>query len=197
MSSSIETTRPVAKTPFFAAAAFLLGAALLVGILAIRPLGAAELIGLLACVSAASVFAAIPFVVDFTRRLDAARRPAPAPVVIAAPAPAGPSAAELSAQIAAAVDARLAAALPVFTNQLSATLAAAEETRRAEIFRAFAATPAATIDSSTINAPAGAKPRLGRGLAGLIHGANAITSSAPAAPSPDDQTEAPDQRAAA
>lgn len=181
MSSAPATPPPVAKTPFLAAAAFFLAAAALVLALSIRPLGAAELIGLLACVSAASVFATIPFSLDFARR---------SPVERSAPAAAAPliDPAALAEQISAAVESRLAAA---------------EDRRRDELLRAAAAAAAAStaapsgsrppLDTDQINAPAStaAKPRLGRGLASLIHNPSALAK--PSAPS----SEGEDERAAA
>jgi|GEM_PF-6284056 hypothetical protein len=192
------------KAPFLAASGLFCAVAVLIGLLAIKPLGGAELLGLLACVGAASVFATIPFVLDFARRADAARaatlvpaaQPEPAPTV--APAPAIDTAA-ISAEIASAVDARLAAALPELATRITASLAAAEEKRRAELQAALAAaTPARPVDADAISAPAGAKPRLGRGLLGLMHSPSALSSKpASASNSTAPQDDSGDDRAAA
>jgi len=188
---------PVAKTPFLAAAALFVGVAALVFTLAIKPLGAAELLGLLACIAAASAFATLPFAIDFTRRADASLAPAPASAKVAIPAaPAAPAidADQLAAQVAAAVDVRLSATLPQFAAQITAALAAAEEKRRAELQAALAAaTPARPVDSDTVSAPAGAKPRLGRGLLGLMHAPSALTAKAPG----EAPASSEDERAAA
>lgn len=165
----------IPKAPFLGASALLCAAAVLIGVVAIRPLGAAELLGLLVCVGAASACATIPFVIDFTRRLDATRAPAAPAQISAAPAPAPAPApqidsAQLAAQVAEIVEARLAAA---------------EDRRRAELQAALAAaTPARPVDSDTVSAPAGAKPRLGRGLLGLMHAPGAIAAK-PADPEED------------
>ena len=158
------------KAPFVAASALFCVVAVLIGSFAIKPLGAAELLGLLACVASASISATIPFVLDFARRADAARGFASA----AQPAPTLDTPA-LSAQVAAAVEARLAAALPELAAQITASLAAAEEKRRAEFEAALAAaTPPRPFEAEAITAPPGAKPRLGRGLAGLMHHPSAL-----------------------
>ncbi|MBC8011913.1 MAG: hypothetical protein H7067_17640 [Burkholderiales bacterium] len=175
--SAVAAHPSVPKTPFLAAAALFLGVAALIGALAIRPLGAAELLGLLACTAAAAVFATIPFAIDLTRRLDANRVLIKSEPITDQPAtevcnPYGYKSAldpeALAASIATAVEARL-----------DARLAAAEETRRAEIQAAIAATtPPRIHDADTIAPPASAassatgasaKPRLGRGLLGLMH----------------------------
>ncbi len=193
MSSATHQPAPVAKTPFLAAAALFLGVAALVFALAIKPLGVAELLGLLACVGAASAFATIPFVLDFARRLPAA--PASVAVAIpAAPASPGIDADQLAAQVAAAIDVRLSATLPALSSQIVAELAAAEEKRRAELQAALAAaTPARPVDSDTVSAPAGAKPRLGRGLLGLMHAPSALTAKTPG----EAPASSEDERAAA
>lgn len=168
-----ETTAPARtpKTPFLGASALFCAIAVLIGVVAIRPLGAAELLGLLACVAAASAAATIPFVIDFTRRLDAPRAPAI-------------DANRLAAQVADLVEARLAAT---------------EDRRRDEILRAAqaarpeSATAAAALPTSDqISAPAAAKPRLGRGLSSLIHNPAALAKPASATPSGGE-----DERAAA
>jgi hypothetical protein len=226
MSSQIETTPSVPKTPFLAVSALFLGVAALVGVLAIKPLGAAELLGLLACVASATVFATVPFTIDLTRRLDARRHASDPAQTAALPAPEirhqsgdkpALDAEALVTRIATAVEARLdasletrlAAALPAFREQLASALttglAAAEETRRAEIQAAIAATtPPRALDADNIAPPAAAstgaagKPRLGRGLLGLMH-APAALAAKPAAPSAGDSREpaTDDDRAAA
>jgi hypothetical protein len=167
--SAPESLAPrVAKAPFFAAAVFFLFAAALILALAIRPLGAAELIGLLACVAAAAVFVTIPFAVDFTRQGIRGNAEPRLDLISAA----------LAEQISAAVEARLAAS---------------EERRREELLRAAAAaaTPARSVAAPASARPlpsvddiappaASAKPRLGRGLSSLIHNPSALTRPAPA-----------------
>ncbi len=186
MSSPAAQPAPVAKTPFLVAAVSLLAVAVLVGVLAIRPLGATELLGMFGCVAAAAVFAAIPHVVDFTRRLDASR-----PRAVESPMPAPPppapriDAALLAAEVSAAVEARIEAATPTLNARIAETVAAAvaaafaaaEEKRRAEVEAALVATTpprALDADAVPVSAP-GARPRLGRGLLGLMHGAGALS----------------------
>ncbi len=199
MSSAAHHSVSVAKTPFLSAAALFLGVAALVFALAIKPLGAAELVGLLACVAAASVFATIPFVVDHTRRSIAFPReiPAATPPLSTSTAPALDAdrlAAQIAAAVESAVDARLASTLPDLAAQITASLAATEEKRRAELQAALAATtPARPVDSDTVSAPAGAKPRLGRGLLGLMHAPSALTAKAPG----EAPASSEDERAAA
>lgn len=190
------------KAPFLAASGLFCAVATLIGLLAIKPLGAAELLGLLACVAAAAIFATIPFVLDFARRADAARVAAPAPQPAPAPAvaptqPPALDAAALSTEIASAVEARLSAALPELAAQITASLSAAEEKRRAELQAALAAaTPPRPVDADAVSAPAGAKPRLGRGLLGLMHSPSALAAKPAVAPgSSADHTD--DDRAAA
>ncbi len=185
------SSSPIPKLPFLAAAALFWLLAGFIARVAIRPLGAADLLGMGACVAAGAAFATIPFVVDFTRRLEAGRHRDPA----AGQQPAAPvpqpapqlSAEALAAHIAAAVDARLTAALPAWTGQLAAALASADEKRREEILKAVAATPARQIDTDAVSVPAGTKARLGRGLLGLMHAPGAIT---PPAPEPTDDRAA-------
>ena len=192
MSSPAAQPAPVAKTPFLVTAVSLLAVAVLVGVLAIRPLGATELLGMFGCVAAAAVFAAIPHVVDFTRRLDASRpraveSPVPAPAPVPAPPPPAPriDAALLAAEVSAAVEARIEAATPTLNARIAETVAAAvasafaaaEEKRRAEVEAALVATTpprALDADAVPVSAP-GARPRLGRGLLGLMHGAGALS----------------------
>ena len=165
MSSLSSQPAPVAKTPFLAAAALFLGVAALVFALAIKPLGAAELLGLLACAAAAAVFATIPFA-----RASAA--PAVSPVSPVAPV----------APVAEAIDTEKLAAR--VADLVEARLAAVDQRRQDEIIRAaLAARPAPAEppavspapNSDQISAPAAsAKPRLGRGLASLIHNPAAL-----------------------
>lgn len=166
MSSLSSQPAPVAKTPFLAAAALFLGVAALVFALAIKPLGAAELLGLLACAAAAAVFATIPFALDFAR---ASAAPAVSPVSPVAPVAEAIDTEKLAARVADLVEARLAAV---------------DQRRQDEIIRAaLAARPAPAEppavspapNSDQISAPAAsAKPRLGRGLASLIHNPAAL-----------------------
>lgn len=185
MSSPASQPAPVAKTPFLAAAALFLGVAGLVFAFAIKPLGAAELIGLLGCVAAASAFATIPFVLDFARRSQVAIPPALAP---AAPVPSTVDAGQLAAQVADLVEARLAAAEDRRRDDI---LRAALAARPAPVEQPASAEAPRPLDADQIAAPAAAKPRLGRGLASLIHNPSALAK--PAAPSPAGD----DERAAA
>ncbi len=146
--SSLPT--PSAKTPFLASAGFFSALAGFIAWLAIKPLGAAELLGIAACAAAAGAAAAFPFAVDFARRLT----PTPPPVC----------AETLAARVAELLD----------------------EKRQTEIRVAVAATPTRTIDSDTVATPAGTKPRLGRGLLGLMHAPGAISPPPPATPPPGD-----------
>jgi hypothetical protein len=162
---------PTARKPCLAAAAFFAALALLIAHLAVAPLGAADLLGIAACAAAAGAFATLAFT------LRPASLPA-APVL---------DPAALAEQISAAIELRLAAS---------------EDRRRDELLRAAqaAASMSAPADSraplSTDDIPASAvtaKPRLGRGLASLIHNPSALAKPAPAAPS----DESTDDRAAA
>jgi hypothetical protein len=189
--STIPPAATGTKAPFFFAAGLWLTAAGLIAGLAVRPLDWPDVLGVVACTSAAAVFVTIPFVVDFVRRLDGARTPVAVGSVAAGASSASlPSASipasasvELSGKISALVDAHLAAALPVFTAQLAAASAEAEEKRRAEVLASVAATtPARVIDADALPATTpGTKPRLGRGLLGLMHAPGAL-SSRPVAP---------------
>ncbi len=208
MSTPAHSHAPaVVKTPFLAAAAFFLGVGALIGALSIRPLGVAELLGLHACVAAAAAFATIPFTLEFAHR-HAAGRSAPGiaehPLGLSttdqeklATDLAASLSATVEATVTAALEARLAAALPAFTAQLATALAAADDKRRDDILRAITATtpaPARPLDIDSMPAPApGAKPRLGRGLLGLMHAPSAITPPPPK-PAASDPTE---ERAAA
>lgn len=183
MSSAPIQPAPVDKTPFLAAAAVFIAVAALILALAIKPLGLAELIGLLACVSSASIFATIPFAIDHARRTEASRR---APSEPPHPAAGALDAEQLADRVATAVDARIASALPSLAAQITAELNAAEDRRRAELQTALAASaPARPVDADTVTAPTGAKPRLGRGLLGLMHAPGALAAKPAAAPSPD------------
>lgn len=186
MSSSAPPVVP--KIPFLAASGFFCVLAGFIAHSAIRPLGAADLLGLGACVAAASVFAAIPFVIDFALRLDAGRQPVASPPTVdpapdsTPPSPPSPSPELLADLVASAVDARLAAALPAWSERLAAALSASEEKHREDILRTLAAHQSPPLprplDTDAITAPVGAKPRLGRGLLGLMHGPGAITPPA-------------------
>lgn len=61
-----------------------------------------------------------------------------------------------------------------------------EEKRQSELHAALAATPTRRIDTDSVASTAGAKPRLGRGLLGLMHDPAAITPPASTAPSARD-----------
>lgn len=157
--------------PCLAAALVFTVLAFLIARFAVAPLAVSDLLGIAACAAAAGASATLAFTLR-----------APAPSVLPAAAP-NLNTAALAAEIAAAVDARLASSA---------------DHRRDELLRA--ATSAATTqnlpppDTDTIAAPTGAKPRLGRGLLGLMHAPGAITPSpAPAAPpsaTPEDDTRA-------
>ncbi len=173
----------VAKPPFLAAAGFFCLLAGFIAHAAIRPLGTADLLGMGACVAAAAILVTIPFALEFARRLESRREPnlaAGGPASAPSPSPAlSPEA--LQELVSAAVEARLAAALPAWSERLASALAASEQKHREEVLRALTAgnaAPARAPDTDAISAPAGAKPRLGRGLLGLIHGPGAITTPA-------------------
>jgi hypothetical protein len=164
-----------ARTPALAAAAFFAALALLIAKLALAPLGAADLLGISACAAAAGAFATLAFTL----------RPLPENAGLQP----GLRDQDLE-KIAATVNATVATAL-----------AAAESARRAEQLAALAATtPARALDTDHIPAPsAGAKPRLGRGLLGLMQSPSALATAAkpaitaPALPPADSD----DHRAAA
>jgi hypothetical protein len=151
---------PSARKPCLAAAAFFAGLALLIARLAVAPLGAADLLGIAACAAAAGAFATLAF---------AHRSAAPAL-----------SNEALADQISAAIEARLSAS---------------DDRRRDDLLRAAQAArpdpsaPALTTDA--ISAPsASAKPRLGRGLAGLMHNPSALRARPADAPPPADDRAA-------
>ncbi|MCX6936520.1 MAG: hypothetical protein NTU80_01275 [Verrucomicrobia bacterium] len=140
MSSLVSSLpAPSAKTPFLAGAAFFSALAGFIAWLAIKPLGAAELLGIAACSAATGAAATFPFAVDFARRLTVTP--------------------------------------PTVCTETLATRVAEllEENRQTEIRAAVAATPPRVIDSDTVATPAGTKPRLGRGLLGLMHAPGAVT----------------------
>jgi hypothetical protein len=179
-----------ARKPALAAAAFFVALAVLIARLAVAPLGAADLIGIAACAAAAGAFATLGFC-----QLAPASTQAPGELCHQL----GDKSPLDAEALAARLEARLAATV-------SATLAAAESARRAEQEAAIAATtPPRALDTDAIPAPAaGAKPRLGRGLLGLMHSPSALTSAAkstPAAPSvsarPTTGDEPESERAAA
>jgi hypothetical protein len=151
-----------AKLPCLAAAGFFVGVGLLIALLALQPYGAAELLGLGACLCAASVFATLPFAVS--------KRETPAaPAALADPAP-----------LAEAVAQRVLAAL-------AADTAREQQARQAA---ALAAAPA-PLDADEISPLGGARLRLGRGLEGLIRGTSVAARPAPAAatdPSPESES---------
>lgn len=173
----MQSTAPspsVSKIPFFVAAVLFAAAAVFISRVSATKLDALELACLGACLAAAGASAAIPFALAHARR--------PAPVSTDSRSPAAPAldSEALAARVASAVDARLEAALPAFTAQLAEALAALDEKRRAEVLQAVSENPALRpIDSDTVPAAAG-KPRLGRGLEGLIRG-NTPKHAAPAA----------------
>jgi len=151
---------PVSKIPFLAASVLFAAVAGVVARIAPSPLDAIELVCLLAATAAASAFATAAFT----------RRPAPSPAAAPQLSPA-----DFAAQIAKAVETRLAAA---------------DQSRRNEILRAVAETPVRQIDIDALPAPApGSKTRLGRGLLGLMHGPGAITTSPAKAIEPDPSSE--------
>lgn len=210
---SYAPSRSVSKIPFFVAAVLFAGAAVFISRVSATKLDALELACLGACLAAAGASAAIPFALAHARRTAAttvSAPPATNPVIssasLAQPAPAATAPAPafdseaLAARVASAVDARLDAALPAFTAQLAEALAALDEKRRAEVLQAVAENPALRpIDSDTVPAAAG-KPRLGRGLEGLIRGNTpkpAAVSTAPASDSaPESAADANEARAA-
>jgi hypothetical protein len=172
-----------------AASVLFLGLALLIARLAVAPLGAADLLGIAACAAAAGAFATLAF----TLRPESS---AAAPVAIAPVAPAAApvlDTAALAEQIATAVDARLAAS---------------EERRREELLRAAASAASSNATSPSDSRPplstdhlgapaaASAKPRLGRGLASLIHNPAALAAKPPA-PESEPRAGGEDERAAA
>lgn len=84
--------------------------------------------------------------------------------------------------------------LEKISASVTAALAAADESRRAEQQAAIAATtPPRALDTDAIPAPAsGSKPRLGRGLLGLMQSPTALAAAKPAPAADSD-----DERAAA
>lgn len=151
-----------AQKPCLAAAALFAGLALVIARLAVAPLGAADLVGIAACAAGAGAFAALAFTLR--------------PVGDVATETASFDHSALADQIAAAVDARLAAAGDRRQEEI---LRAAQAARPAP-----AESPAPAPTSDQISAPAAAKPRLGRGLAALMHHPSALTS-----PASEDKTE--------
>ena len=159
-----------ARKPCLAASALFAALALLIAKLALAPLGAADLLGISASAAAAGAFAALAF----------ALRPLPGNAGLQP----GLSAADLEK----------------ITATVTAALTAAEAARRAEQQAAIAATtPPRALDTDAIPAPSsGAKPRLGRGLLGLMQSPSALGTpgSGPASASTS-ATQAQDTRAAA
>lgn len=213
-----------ARHASFVAAAVFAGLAVFIARLAAAPLVAADLLGIAACAAAAGAFATLAFTLRPTPSastasvtLVAANTSAPtAPTASgASPAPPpalAPSAAEIAAavdsRVAAVVETRLAAALPALADQLATALAAAQEKRAtarlADVADAPAPVPAPEAPALTIDTIAppasGARPRLGRGLLGLMHDPAALAKPAAArAPSarPADGDADESERAAA
>ena len=144
-----------ATKPCLAAALVFAALAVLIARFAVAPLATSDLLGIGACAAAAGAAATLAFTL---------RQPASRPAASAIPTL---DTAALATQIAAAVDTRLAASA---------------DHRRDELLRAASAAstqPANIPDTDAITAPAGAKPRLGRGLLGLMHAPSAITSPLP------------------
>lgn len=155
-----------AQKPCLAAAALFVGLALVIARLAVAPLGAADLIGIAACAAGAGSFATLAFTLS----------PRPVSANAASSSAQGLDASALATQIAAAVDARLTA---------SGDRRQEEILRAAQAARPAQTEPAApTLTADQIAAPTAAKPRLGRGLAALMHHPAALTS-----PAPEDKTE--------
>jgi hypothetical protein len=168
------------RKPCLAAAASFVVLALLIGRLAIAPLGWADVLGIAACAAAAGVFAALAF----------AYRP---PDSAAVGRPLVP--ADLADQILAAVDARLPVDAGRHSGQVpSARLVVQSEPPAAPLAPA-GSRPALSTDDVTPSS-ANAKPRLGRGLAGLIHHPAALASSS-TPPAGETTAPAPDHPAAA
>lgn len=179
---SSATSLSVSKTPFFVAAGLFAAAAVLVARVSSIKLDALELACFGACLAAAGACAAVPFAFFYARRHEL---PATAP---ASGGSSDPTA--LAAHIGTAIDARLTAALPAFTAQLAEALAALDDKRRAEILLAVAETTVPRpFDSDTVPASTG-KPRLGRGLEGLIRGNAPTAFPAPALSSGSDPSAA-------
>lgn len=175
---SSATSLSVSKTPFFVAAGLFAAAAVFVARVSSTKLDALELACFGACLAAAGACAAVPFAFFYARRHEL---PATAP---ASGGSSDPTA--LAAHIGTAIDARLTAALPAFTAQLAEALAALDDKRRAEILLAVAETTVPRpFDSDTVPASTG-KPRLGRGLEGLIRGNAPTAFPAPALSSGSD-----------
>ncbi len=161
-----------ARKPCLAAAALFAALALLIAKLALAPLGAADLLGISACAAAAGAFATLAFALRAQT----------------------PGSAE---QLHILRDEDLAK----ITATVTAALTAADAARRAEQQAAITATtPARVLDTDHIPAPPpGSKPRLGRGLLGLMQSPSALAATVkPAinAPAPP-PAESDDDRAAA
>lgn len=92
-----------------------------------------------------------------------------------------------------------AADLEKITATVTAALTAAEAARRAEQQAAIdATTPARVLDADHLSAPsAGAKPRLGRGLLGLMQSPSALAAATKPDPRPAASSDSDDDRAAA
>lgn len=174
-----------AQKPCLAAAAFFAALGALIARLAVAPLGAADLLGISACAAAAGAFATLAFT------LRAPERIAQPQAATTAMLPA----AELE-KLTATLESRLAAQV---SAALSAGFAAADEKRQAEVQAAVTATtPPRELDTDKLPTPAaGAKPRLGRGLLGLMQSPSALASVARPTPPTVSAAEDEDERAAA
>lgn len=178
--SSVPAAAPlVPKAPFLIAASALGATGGFIAWTAGGALGAAEWLGLCACACAATALLVVPWTLEHAHRQWMAQLARIAsvtslPSTIMSPQSAStPSPEALAALVAAAVDARLAAALPAWQESLTAAVTQAEASHREEVLRTL--TQATTsgpqpIVAAQVTAPAG-KIRLGRGLGGLIGGA--------------------------
>jgi len=184
----MSLSAPAHRKPALVAAVFFAAVAVLVARLAVAPLGPADLLGIAACAAAAGVFATLAFIPPSSVRAPKAETHPHNTEIGLRPA-------DLE-EFAARMETRLAATVV-------AALADAEETRRAEIRASVAAsTPPRQLDTDAITS-AGAKPRLGRGLLGLMHAPAALATTAKpvvvAAPATNSSATGPgqDERAAA
>lgn len=181
MSSASLTAHP-AKFPCLIAASVFAALAALIGWLASAPLGAADLVGISACAAAAGAFGTLAF---------ALRAPAPAMAEekfsTSAESTAPVAVAPVVVQPAEFDTTKLSALLD---ERLAAAFAAADEKRRSEVAAAVAATtPPRAIEAAAVPAPAaGAKPRLGRGLLGLMNSPEALARSSTPAVGPESAT---------
>lgn len=183
----MSLSAPAHRKPALVAAVFFAALAVLVARLAVAPLGPTDLLGIAACAAAAGVFATLAFIPPSSVG-------APKAEIHPHNTGIGLRPADLE-EFATRMETRLAATV-------AAALADAEETRRAEIRASVAAsTPPRQLDTDAITS-AGAKPRLGRGLLGLMHAPAALATTAKpvvAAPATNSSATGPgqDERAAA